>query len=215
MNQPRLFTHDDPRHREAMQLLPWYVNGTLDAAEFAWVDAHVHDCVACRRECDQQRALAATVRLDVTPFAMVRGFDRLAARIDELQSPAVPLSGWRTWLRPSILLPLAAMQFVVIAALVLSGRPDPEPQYRTLSDSPATALSPDAVVVIFDPAMTLQRIHDLLRASQARIVNGPNARGAYTLEPPAGQQAATLERLRANPGVRFAQPAPGTDGMHL
>lgn len=215
MNQPRLFTHDDPRHREAMQVLPWYVNGTLDAAEFAWVDAHVQECVACRRECDQQRALAAAVRLEVTPPAMVRGFDRLNAQLDTLRVPASPPSGWRTWLRPSILLPLVAAQFVAIVILILMNRPDAEPAYRTLSDAPNATLSPDAVVVIFDPALTLQRVQDLLRASGARIVNGPNARGAYILEPPAGQQAATLDRLRANPGVRFAQPAPGTDGMHL
>lgn len=212
MNQPRLFAHDDPRHREAIQLLPWYVNGTLDAAEFTWVDAHVHECVACRRECDQQRDLAATVRLEVTPPAMVRSFERLGTQLDDLQSH---VSRWRSWLQPSILVPLIAAQFAAIVVLVLLPRPEAPLAYRTLSDAPRAALSNDAVVVIFDSGLTLQGVQELLRESGARIVDGPNTRGAYTLEPPPGQQAATLDRLRANPAVRFAQPAPGSDGMHL
>lgn len=213
MNRPRLFTHDDPQHREVMELLPWYVNGTLDGTEFARVDAHLHECVACRRECEEQRRLAAAVRLDVAPPAMVRGFERLSAQIDAATA-AAPVSTWRTWLRPAVLVPLMAAQFAAIVVLVLLLRPE-APAYRTLSTAPIEATSRDAVVVVFDASVTPMGMANLLRELDARVVGGPNARGAYTLEPRPGTQAATLERLRAYPGVRFAQPAPGSDGMHL
>ena len=41
----------EPRgHDEALRLLPWLVNGSLEAEQRAWLDAHVAGCPDCRRE---------------------------------------------------------------------------------------------------------------------------------------------------------------------
>ena len=41
----------EPRgHDEALRLLPWLVNDSLEPEERGWVDAHVAGCPECRNE---------------------------------------------------------------------------------------------------------------------------------------------------------------------
>lgn len=214
MSGLRLFSFDDPTHRDVTDLLPWYANGTLDGTERARVEDHVRQCVACRHELVLQQRLAETIRDDTVPTGMAKGLARLNAQIDLDSTSIVPAprsSAW--WQRPALLVPLIAAQFVAIAVLVWMQEPEPAATFRTLASPSTTEYSRDAVVVIFDPATTQQRVQALLRELDARIVDGPNTRGAYTLELPNDSQTASLERMRAMPEVRFAQPAPGSAGM--
>ena len=48
-------------HEEAQRLLPWYVSGELDAADFALVDGHLADCAECRSDVQWERNLMAEV----------------------------------------------------------------------------------------------------------------------------------------------------------
>src|SRR5262245_58576307 len=57
----RLFSFDDPEHRGANELLPWFVNGSLSGLERARVERHVGECVACSQEADSLRVLQALV----------------------------------------------------------------------------------------------------------------------------------------------------------
>jgi len=60
-------------------------------------------------------------------------------------------------------------------------------------------------VVVFDPGIDEARLRALLRASEARIVDGPNDAGAYVLAVPAARVAAVRTALRAAPGVRLVE----------
>ena len=81
MKSMRLFSFDDPAHREAGVLLPWYVNGTLDEAERARVERHVGECVACGREVEGQRRLAEALRCAAPPSGVEEGLRSLHARL--------------------------------------------------------------------------------------------------------------------------------------
>ena len=48
-------------------------------------------------------------------------------------------------------------------------------------------------------------MQQLLRASQARIVDGPNEAGAYVLAVPVGREASVRDALRAAPGVTLVE----------
>lgn len=48
-------------HREVSELLPWYVNGTLEPNEASRVAAHIALCVECKREITSMDALAGAV----------------------------------------------------------------------------------------------------------------------------------------------------------
>ena len=62
--------------------IPWYVNGTLEAAEAARVGAHLKGCEACRREYDGQVRLFEAMQADGTlVFAAEPSFRKLMTRI--------------------------------------------------------------------------------------------------------------------------------------
>ena len=69
-------------HRTAQELLPWYVNGTLAAAEAAPVEAHLAQCPRCQADASALAAMRA-VPLDVdSGDAVERGWAALRGRLD-------------------------------------------------------------------------------------------------------------------------------------
>src|SRR5260370_36349639 len=54
--------NDAERHENVWLLLPWYVNGTLQAAERRLVDDHLAACPSCLEELARSKALAAALR---------------------------------------------------------------------------------------------------------------------------------------------------------
>ena len=201
------------QHRQAERLLPWLVNGTLDGDERATIERHVDTCVDCQQQLAQWQALQAACAMSTAPVAdPMPSFTRLRSR---LQAPRArpPVSRWSAmrsawttappWLRGAVAMPCALL-------LALGGawfaREQPAP-YRTLGDTPATVpASADArLVVVFEPGASQARTQQLLRASQARIVDGPNEVGAYVLAVPAARAASVRDALRAAPGVSLVE----------
>ncbi len=82
------------------------------------------------------------------------------------------------------------------------------PAYRTLSQDTASAPAGSLRVV---PASTM-KVADwnaLLHENHLRVAGGPNDVGAYTLVPTEGalrDRRRSCESLRANPGIRLAEP---------
>ena len=201
------------QHRQVERSLPWLVNGTLDDDERKMVERHVEACVDCQQQLAQWRAMqeacAAPTAHALDPMP---SFTRLRSR---LQAPhARPsVSRWRAmrdawttappWLRGAVAAPCALL-------LALAGawfeREQPAP-YRTLGDMPAAepAAADARLVVVFEPGASQARTQQLLRASQARIVDGPNEAGAYVLAVPATRVASVRDALRGAPGVTLVE----------
>jgi len=221
----RLFSFDDPAHREATLLLPWYVNGTLEGAERARTDRHVRECVACKGEVEAQTLISQLIRAEDPYPQAAASLARLHTRIAQQSLPAAAsrsqsepdaidgVSRIRQWWQryPWIGIGLMAQFVAVLALVLLWQRPEPA-EFRTLASPSTSTVSRDAVVVIFDSTASQEQISQLLRELDAHIVDGPNSRDAYTLDVPAESQAKALVTLRSTPWVRFAQPAPGTRG---
>jgi anti-sigma factor RsiW len=79
---------------EIAELLPFYANGTLDAAERARVDAELAHCSACASELHELQELAATLkaRADAAPPVPEHVLDDVFARIS---TPATALAATR------------------------------------------------------------------------------------------------------------------------
>jgi hypothetical protein len=109
------------------------VEGRLDPASRAALDAHAAGCAGCRRALDEQAAVKRMLA-DLPPVAVSRGF---AARVRERveQRPWwMPAGNWRLWtLR---LAPIAAV-LTILAWLPL--RADVSGTLTTSSTSPTTA----------------------------------------------------------------------------
>lgn len=204
----RFFRFDDPVHQEVAELLPWLVNDTLAGIERARVERHVSECIACRAELEQLRALRDAIAADQLDSSSTRAFAQLKARIERDESRTrrrfhALTAGWHLsgiWARGLLVAQFVAL--VLITALYLH-RPAPE-LYHTLS---APTLAPRGdLVVIFQATTSEQDIRDVLVRLHASIVDGPSAEGAYTLKVREGKAEAVLEQLRRLPIVRFCEP---------
>ena len=200
------------------RLLPWYANATLEPEDESRVRAHLSDCPSCRRELAALRATLAAVAdapTEQDAAGTDRDWERLHRRLHALRSgtPAArPLhrmrAGWREaapWLRVAL---AAQCAVVAVLAVLLVGTDRPPPAdapYRTLSATEAPRASADTLLVVFDPRLTDAQLRELLGANHARIVDGPNAAGAFLVAAPPGQAGPVRDALRASPGVAMAE----------
>ena len=214
-------------HRDAERLLPWYANDTLDADERARVHRHLSECAACRAELAMLLPLAELPDAGEAPRDagdVERDWLRLRGRLHAQQRASSARgfqrmrSGWRTsapWMRVAIAAQCALVA-VLVAALFQSARDPAAPvvadtrddaPYRTLSvdAAPTYVERNDSLLVVFDPRLTDAQLRDLLGANHARIVDGPNAAGAFVVAAPAGQAELVRNALRASPGVAMAE----------
>jgi anti-sigma factor RsiW len=200
------------RHRETLELLPWYLNGNLDAADRAKVKAHLEDCAECREELvfeSRLRTEVAKLPLE-TESSFVEFRRRLAPMPPREPRRAHMLQMVRAAARMA---DRVTLKVAVQAAVVLLGvgivvpsllRPGPQPAYRTLS---AGSLHPAAnVLVMFRPETNEAELRALMMQNEARLVDGPSVTGAYMLEVPAARRASVIARLRAQPSVTLVQP---------
>jgi anti-sigma factor RsiW len=216
----------DRLHREAWELLPWYVNGTLENPELDAVQAHLGECEACREEAARCRQLAVAVQA-ASPGGRAPSPERLARLLERIDRTERTAGGpaWRRWLggtaarlrdalrttAPPIRWVLAAQGALVVLLAawgIWQAAAGGAPAYRTLADpsDPPGAVQARIRLVFADD--TPERdIRALLRRIDGSIVAGPSLAGAYTVElADAAARPAALDTLRASPGVRLAEP---------
>jgi len=210
----RILKFDDSAHREVDEMLPWFVNGTLEAGELAAVEQHVRECARCQREIDMLQQLHAVCAFDETApdatpsyrrlherIAGRRRLGSLRDRVRELFRPWQRAPAWARW--------TIAAQFAGIAMLAVKvAMPISESAgvYQTLGAPAAHAAHGGTVAVVFVPEATESEFRRIVQSAGARVVDGPTASNAYVLDVPAGQRDAILAALRAEPAVVLAQP---------
>jgi len=205
------------------ELLPWYVNGSLDAGERAWVEQELRAHPEAAGELDWYRSLRDSVQADLPAVSDEIGLERALARIRAERpspaariEPAAPslagrvsrwLSGWG--MTPAFA--AAAVVVLVQAGFIahLLSQATPEREFRSLRPGAATG---GAVLRInLKPEATEKDIRSLLREIGGRLVAGPGQLGDYYVEVPANREAAALARLQASPIVDAAAAIPGRD----
>jgi hypothetical protein len=193
-------------HDRVQELLPWYVTGTLSAAETAQVEAHLAACDACRAELVFERELArgvATLPLDVdSGWRAMSG--RLGRERRDDPSPAWSLARRRVPLGWSVGGALAASLAAVLVMTALPLNRAQEQTYRALG-TPGVD-SGGQVIVLFKPDTTEQQMRVILSSRGARLVDGPTAAGAYVLRIDGGSAADAIRALRQSSQVVLAEP---------
>ena len=194
------------RHAKCLSQLPAFVGGRLSAADARAVVAHTHECRECRSELEIARRVHAHYARDwrdaaplLDPAHEQQGFDQLWARITADATPAAPQR--RRWALASRLTAMAAT-VLFAAGYVWYGAAN-APQYRTLADP--TSRGCVALRVQFGSQTPPADGRARLESTGARIVDGPDANGVYTLR--AADPAEALRQLRALRDVTVAEPA--------
>jgi anti-sigma factor RsiW len=214
----------ETEHERADKLLPWLVNGRLQAEELAWLNSHLEHCAECRNELiAQQRVRAAVIAQPTVEYAPQSSFNRLWARIDAdafvplpdqpLVLPPAQRHFWR-WMAAGIaaqLLLFATLWFsrALVPDSTSAGTPPAEYQTVTSSSSPATPAA--RLQVVFDDAVTVAEVKVILGRAGLTTQNGPTPAGVYTLVLDAEHAGApigtALATLRLDPRVRFVAPS--------
>ncbi len=169
MNEPQ--DHD---YVEA--LLSWYVNGTLTEEERAQVTAHLEHCGRCREEVRFLTGLQQGIkRVADTSVDPELGLKRLMREIDA-ETPARRRTPW--W-QPSL---AAAAVVILVQGVLLFNlwQRDDDIGVRLAGEAPPA----EAVIlqIQFDADAREEEIRALLRALDARFVDGPSAVGLYRIE---------------------------------
>ena len=203
-----LHLHDG--HGRVQRLIPWFVNGSLDASDEALVRTHFEECGECRADIAREEELREAIA--GMPFGADRGWTGLRDKV--LQRPPSARRGLRPSLRRPVALgwalagQLAVAASVAVAFITLAPA-DSEPGYRLLA-------SPDKggggnVIVLFSPDTSEAGLRRTLRAIDGRIVDGPTASGAYVVSVDERDRAKAIEQLRAAGDVLLAEPlSPGS-----
>jgi hypothetical protein len=198
----RIFPIDTAEHRAAQELMPWFVNRTLDADEASSVARHIAECARCQKDAAEQNALRAVAFAAESGGDVDRDWAVLRSRIGAMPPSAKPAPEiskprwWKQWLPITVAVQAAIMLSLV---LLLVGGPLRDQRYRALGSPPA-AVEPNAVAVFRSDA-TNQQMRDALHAAGASIVGGPTVTNAYLLRFNATAGPDGLARLRVQPGV--------------
>lgn len=195
-------------HEQAQQLLPWYVNGTLETDEAAMVEAHLAECAECRADLAAEQVLAREVA--ALPLDVEHAWSMLSDRIDAAGPPRrlvepVPFLRRKVAIGWALGGPLAAAAAVAFAVVVVPGAPSPAGEtYRALGSAPTAA--PGNALVMFKPDARDSDLRAALIKAGARIVDGPTASGAYVVRIAPAGRAQALDGLRATPQIVLAEP---------
>jgi anti-sigma factor RsiW len=198
----------EAEHHETRLLLPWYATGRLDAADRARVESHLEGCALCRAELKHEFRLKAEVA--ALPLDVDHGWADTLARLTppRRQGLAGRFAGrigpaWRgggAWLGWGV----AAALGLVLAVGVSLPRPARPALYHALAAPPVSR--PGDIVVIFRPDATEAQLREALKASGARLVDGPTPADAYVLSAPLPERDRALAALRARRAVLAAEP---------
>jgi hypothetical protein len=170
----------DARKTEIEELLPFWINGTLQEPEAAKVAAAVSEDPALQQEAELLRAVRRNFKdiheAHAGPGEF--GLARLNRTLDAEKAAPMPRK-----------LPVGSMAWGIgsaIAAslatvLVLGTQTVPEPIYEQASGEPA------AVVVSFSPDASVAEISALVRERGLTIIDGPSAFGLFRMIPLPGE----------------------------
>lgn len=185
-------------HDEVLELLPWFVNGSLNEHEQARVNDHLRECRICGGEV--QQLMRAANLFSATPIVMADSTARARDRfMQELAARERRAASSRRWIVPASLAACLVLASLFLAPLVQRGA-----GYQTLS-APDELAGP-VVQIVFRPDTTEADIRALVLDEHGDIVSGPTAHRVYRVRLAGGSDpSAVVARLRENPAVSFAE----------
>lgn len=213
---------------EIEDLLPWYANGRLAAADRRRVEAALTSDPELARRLElvrEEMAETITANEAIRP-ASNRAFERLMAGIDAAPAPAKPLAAMRAGLvdrfgeflaglaprrlayAAAAVVAVVAIQAVVLGGLV--GERAGGASYGTASQGTSATASGPTLLVGFAPQARMDEVAAVLKRHGAIIVEGPRANGFFRLRLAEGADAAAVAaKMKAEGGaIAFVQATP-------
>lgn len=203
----KLYTHE-----QALELLPWFVNGTLTDDERVGVERHVRNCLPCRVALQEQHQLAGHLKQQPTvPLSAEVGFEQLLAEIDAARRPQRMVRTQRL-ARFAGITALAASLVLAVWLVTFGGDTRRDATFVTASQSGDAYVGLD---IVFAPEVSEAELRALIQGIDGVIVDGPSEVGRYRVRLP-GQDVRRadeiVDSLRNDARVRFVARAYATGG---
>ena len=200
-------------HEQAVELLPWLVNDSLDELEKEAVLEHAHACVICRRELSSLQQIGDSISdtsstLPIPEPDMRRINAQIDALIDRQNLWRDSITRFRNLFNSPGRIAFAAQSVVLLALAMFLVWPEPDDaRFETLTQTDGL---PDGhyVRVVLSPDIQQSQLRSFLEEYELIIVDGPSNRGVYTLGVAHRTQDTDLliSSLQDDPIVLFAQP---------
>ena len=190
------------QHTITQELLPWYVNGTLNANEMVLVQAHLARCPQCNAEVDReltlarasQPSIADSKRLQILEAQRSTNFAALRSSLNRSQPQQAKLRYAQ--------LCLGLLVAIVGGAGLWSIQPDPPSEFEAMTTPIANSV---VVQVAFAEHITSQDLDNILKAIGGSVLNPPVHTSITRIrltEPSHAQESLAL--LQTNPNVIWA-----------
>lgn len=193
-------------HEELAELLPWYVNGTLDVATMEAIDRALETDVELQRNLqraiEDQAAVLEAAELDTIPESMSARFDAQlevelkadASRKAETANQAGILEQIGAWIqetllagsRPRLALVAAAAAIVILlqsgAIVSLFVTDDGQDAQFDLASGGGADSGTDIVFLVqLNEQAAISDLSEFLEANGGKVIDGPLAGGMYKL----------------------------------
>jgi hypothetical protein len=199
------------------ELLPFYVNETLDDESRAWVDAYLREHPKSAAELQWYRSLQDTMQRDAPAVSAEVGLDKVMARIRAERAPtraaakpAEPsfgerVRGWLAALAPQPLLRPAlagALAVVVVQGIVIANLATPADESTELRTVKPTVVEPGPFLKVnFKADAREADIRMLLVEVNGSLAGGPGQLGDWYVRIPEARIAAAADAVKASPIV--------------
>ena len=213
-------------HQEVWDLLPWYINHSLDPAEQDFVRKHVKTCVTCRVEITQQQQLLEKIQQpDLLQQVSQVSFAQLKKRMNEqskLSVLAEQVKPEREQKNFSQQFPSFVKYTALAASLLLLAMPfmlniptddsELKGDYRTLANPAENEHKNNFIRIVFAEHIGKEQIKAILNGVSGHIIEGPSKNGIYDVQI-GNRKTNSLEvddaisQLRKNSLVVFAAPS--------
>lgn len=189
------------------EILPWYVNQTLAAEERLAVRTHLRDCSSCVAEAEWLAQVQSGMHQPASPgskisAAQTNDAEKTNASFEHLHSRVASerkrRDRWQMLAAASVLLAVATLVGSMFTSYLL------EPRFRTVTDTTVPANEYFTLEVRFSSQAPLASLREVMQATDAILVDGPDASGRVILElpvKPGSSRAQVLQELRADPAV--------------
>lgn len=204
-------------HQEVWNLLPWYVNHSLDPAEQDFVRKHVKTCVTCRIEINQQQQLLEKIQQpDLLQQVSQVSFAQLKKRMQEQSKPSQEQKIFSHQFLGFVKYTALAASLLLLAMPFMLNLPTDDPElkgdYRTLANPAEGEHKNNIIRIVFAEHSGTEQIETILNGVSGHIIKGPSKNGIYEVQI-GNRQANSLEvddaisQLRKNSLVVFAEPS--------
>jgi hypothetical protein len=203
--------------REALELLPWYVNGTLAGEERERVRRALRSSLTCRLEFERLcRMRELMLEDDAEHAAADRGYERLMARIEASRSSPRAAAAAAAAARPAPARWMGLAQAAAVIALVggaawwwSQGPAADQGSFETLTaDNPAASAAPH-LRLVFANGVPEEARREILEDLGLTLAAPPTAGGIYTIALPENVDPRPIaEKLRADPRIILVTTPP-------